>query len=479
MPPDAGVLGTVPCTPMGRGPARNGWPRMASIALEASARAGLAAAWFDAYPPPVTEAERDNLLETLGRASPPIMWLPAVSFAEVPYYQPIIEAGTQKRVLHFDHFAVLSEGDAGACFCFDFEIDLSDRLQRVLAILLARMTYFGRAESRARLSLVPAPPRNLCQVAPADGSTSSDGTRRRMLVTRGTFSASDLWAAKSGGGHLVQAVVSEGRKRPPSTGWIDYALPPSLVRAQLPRRQVAVLTESPRVSAVRFGLFRRIPIPFKDLVPLARDIRDQAVANFSDASGESSRRLAGRESDGRVATGHRHAFWLPEPDPRTGHLKACTVWLPDGTDGIDPRELDALFGVQRIFRDRDYPILAVAERVIERCPEREPSRRWRPLTPFLAPLHSRRGRPELVPAEQLRRALEEVADATPRVIPTRGPGSPSRLTTVRAHVYRNGGWRWTNRTVAWFDLEFDRPVLVQRPLGADAHFGLGRFAVAG
>lgn len=43
--------------------------------------------------------------------------------------------------------------------------------------------------------------------------------------------------------------------------------------------------------------------------------------------------------------------------------------------------------------------------------------------------------------------------------------------TVRAHVYRNGGWRWTNRAAAWFDLEFDRPVLVPRPLGADAHFG--------
>ena len=81
---------------------------------------GLAAAWFDANPPPATKAERDNLLEALGRASPPIMWLSAVSFSEIPYYQPIVESGKPKRVLHFDHFAVLSETDAGGLLLLRF-----------------------------------------------------------------------------------------------------------------------------------------------------------------------------------------------------------------------------------------------------------------------------------------------------------------------------------------------------------------------
>ncbi len=436
---------------------------------------GLAAAWFDANPPPATEAERDDLLQALGRASPPIMWLPPVSFAEVPYYQPIIHSSRLRRVLHFDHFAVLSEGDAGACFCFDLDVSLSARQQSVLALLLGRMTYLGRAESRARLSLVRAPPGNLCKVAPADGAASSIETRRRVLVTCSTFSAADLWAAEPEGGHLVQAMIVEGRKRPPNTAWIDYALPTMLVRAQLPRRQPAAPAELPQVAAIRFGLFRRVPIPLRELVPLARDIRDHAVAQFEDATGESSTRLSGRDSDGNVATGHRHAFWLPEPDPGTGNLDGCTVWLPDGVNGIDPRELDALLGVRRIFRDRDYPILVVAERVIEKYPELEPSRRWRPLTPFLAPLHWRRGRRELTLVEQLRRSVREATDATPRVTATRGPGSARRLTTIRTHLYHGGGWRWTNRVAAWFELEFDNPIILPRPVGADAHFGLGRF----
>ena len=437
---------------------------------------GLAAAWFDANPPPVTEAERDDLLQALGRASPPAMWLPSVSFAEIPYYQPIVgETKKHKHVLHFDHFAVLSEGQAGACFCFDFDVDLSARQRRTLALLVARMTYLGRAESRAHLSLVETPSADLQKVTPADTYSSLGEIRRRVLVTRGTFCATDLWATRPRGVHLVQATIDEGRKRPPNTDWLDYALPSTFVRPQLTRCQAAASEECRRVAAVRFGLFRRVPILLPELVRVAREIRDQAAARFEAATGAQSRRLTGRDADGRVATGHRHAFWLPEPDRATGYLQKCHVWLPNGATGIDRRELEALLGVQRIFSDDDYPILVVAERVVETCPEPIPVRHWRSLTPFLAPLHSRRGRRELTPSEQLRRMVEETTGVSPRVSSASGPGALGKLTTVRTHLYRRGTWRWTRRVAGWFELEFDHPVLLRRPVGADAHFGLGRF----
>lgn len=437
---------------------------------------GLAAAWFDSYPPPVTEAERDDLLETLGRASPPALWLPPVSFAEIPYYQPIVESGKHKRVLHFDHFAVLAENAREAVFCFDFEVGLSDRQRSVLDRLLARMTYFGRAESRAQLSLVGAPPSILRKVTPANGLVSAEQIRRRVLVTRHGFNAADLWGATgAGGGHLVQEMVEEGRRLPPNTHWIEYALPSNLVRPTLPREPAGPSKGLPRVAAVHFGLFRRIPIRLPELVRVAREIRDQAVMSFEASVGAPSRRLSGREADGSVAKGHRHAFWMPEPDGRTGCLRGCRVWLPDGADGIDQRELDALLGVRHIFRDDDYPILVVAEGILATCPEPAPSRRWRSLTPFLAPLHGRPGRRELEPAEQLRRMAEEVTGTSPSVTAISGPGSLGRVTPVRTHLYLRGTWRWTKRAAAWFELGFDREVDIPRPLGADAHFGLGRF----
>ena len=117
----------------------------------------------------------------------------------------------------------------------------------------------------------------------------------------------------------MQAMIEEGRKRPPNTEWIDYALPQALVRAQLPRRQAtAEPEERRRVATVRFGLFRRVPIRLSEIVRVAREIRDQATTRFVAETGGPSRRLTGREADGSVATGHRHAFWLPEPDKGTG-----------------------------------------------------------------------------------------------------------------------------------------------------------------
>ena len=378
-------------------------------------------------------------------------------------------------MLHFDHFAVLGEVEDGACFCFDFAVGLRPAQQKALARLLARITYFGRAESRARLSLVDSPAEHLRQVTPADGYSSSGAIRRRVLVNRNTFQAADLWATRLGGRHLVQAMIEEGRKRPPNTDWMDYALPPALVRPQHARRQAPASEEDRRVEAVRFGLFRRIPIPLTELVRVARDIRDQAVKRFQAETGGPSRRLTGREADGSVATGHRHAFWMPEPDGETGRLSGCTVWLPDGAGGINRRELDALLGVQHIFSHDDFPILVVAERVIQACPVPPPSRRWRSHTPFLAALRWRRRRREPTPSEQLQRMVEETTGTAPRVTSTLGPGSVGRLTPVRAHLYREGGWRWTRRVAAWFELEFDHRVILPRPVGADAHFGLGRF----
>ena len=438
---------------------------------------GLAAAWFDANPHPVTAARRDDLLQALGRAQPPAMWLPPVSFAEIPFYQPIFDKSKRqlKPVLHFDHFAVLSEGNEGACFCFDYELELSDSQRSDLALLLARMTYFGRAESRAWLSLPRAPPQNLKRVAVASDQSSPVHLRRRVLVSRCTFRAYDLWAEERDGGHLVQAMIRGRRRRPPNTEWIDYAVPEGFIRSSLDLGRSAAARIRPHVAAVQFGMFRRIPIRLPELVRVAREIRDQAVKRFETATGERSRRLTGREADDSVATGHLHAFWLPEPDKGTGFLNRCTVWLPDGATGIAPRELDALLGVRRILARDDYPILVVAERVLEKWPQLTPSRHWRSLTPFLASRHSRRGRRLLKPADQLRRMVEQSTGAAPRVTWKSGLGSLGRLTTVRTHLYAQGRWRWTRRAAAWFDLEFDHPVVLSRPFGTDAHFGLGRF----
>ena len=439
---------------------------------------GLAAAWFDASPPPTSAAERDELLQELGRAAPPSLWLPPVSFAEIPYYQPITASRKQIRVLHFDHFAVLSESAAGAFFCFEFKVDLSPRQQNSLRLLLARITYFGRAESRAHLSLVEDLPGNLTKVSAADGRLGPGDVRRRVLVTRKSFSPENLWSSESGRCHLVQRMIEEGRKCPPNTEWVDYSLPAWLVRHQLAFDQIVASGREQRVAAVQFGLFRRVPIQFQELVRVAREIRDQAASRFKMETGEISRRLTGREVDGSIARGHQHAFWLPVPDRETTHIRKCTVWLPSNAGSFNQRELDALLGIQRLFSNDDYPILTVVERVNETVSGLKASRAWKSLTPYLPPRHSRRGRRDLEPSEQLRKTVEEITGASPMVRAMRGPRSLGRLTTVRTHYYERDSWNWTKRAASWFRLEFDAPITIPRPVGSDAHFGLGQFVPA-
>jgi CRISPR-associated protein Csb2 len=57
------------------------WPPSAWRLLRA-----IAACWFDAAEAPCPAKDRDALLNTLGRAPPPTLWLPRVSFSEVPFY---------------------------------------------------------------------------------------------------------------------------------------------------------------------------------------------------------------------------------------------------------------------------------------------------------------------------------------------------------------------------------------------------------
>ena len=113
----------------------------------------VASAWFETRPAPSTKEERDALIEKLGCCQAPEMWLPTTAFREVRYYQPL----EHKRALHHDLFAI----PAGGRFYFVFDVALSDGPRHLFDVLLGRLQYLGRAESRARLRLsetVDSPP---------------------------------------------------------------------------------------------------------------------------------------------------------------------------------------------------------------------------------------------------------------------------------------------------------------------------------
>jgi CRISPR-associated protein Csb2 len=452
----------------------------------------LASAWFAAPPADFTPEERDGLIEALGRSPAPEMWLPKTAFREVRYYQPL-KLGREKPALHHDFFAV----PAGGLFYFVFEVSLSAQHQKLLDILLGRLRYFGRAESRATVRRVEVsdPPCGLVRVLPRNRAVGGSWSPRTVLCasTDRGFQASDLWTSRGDAAsegcapvHLVDALLSDRKPLPDGALRVEYAQPDGsivheILAARARRTPIPEITD---VKSVRFRLCRRVPIPISEVVAVARAYREEAVRIFKAGNpGMHSRTLSGREEDGSVSKGN-HAFYLPQPAAGGLEIATCVVMLPDGLS-LTRSELDALLAVERIrlrWNDR-YPITVVPETA--NCEGPVPSQRWKSLTPFLPPHHHREARAETSPDQQLASCIEASCGALPvHIVATSGPKGLGTRTQVRAHEYGLAvpgspsvrSWRLTRRFAQWFSVEFTTPVVLAHAVGKDAHFGLGQFA---
>ena len=448
----------------------------------------LASAWFCAQPPLFPEDKRDSLLGALGRSGAPTLWLPRTSFHEIRYYDPIWDANAPTRALHHDHFAV----PEGGRFWFCFKTALPPDQRQLLAELLERLRYFGRSESRARLCLVDK------LELPKDvrfwDSTPRDGTQRdmpivyrRVLCAKDDFQASYLWSLSSNHTnsvpghptHLVDALLEKRRPLPDGARWVEYAVPAeALVHEIRPRVSAPPAKPSVNVAEIRFRLNRRIPIPLRYVVAVARAFRDAAVEAHRDRTGQMSLILSGRELDGTVARGHQHAYYLPRPRAGAVTLDELLVRVPGGK--LTQEELDALLGVGRIrVGGRSYPITVVPEAVVASAKPAPEARQWQSVTPFLPPLRHRQGREETRVDRQAIACAEKVCGRRPAHVESlSGPGGLGCVSPVLAHEYGTGGrgWTLTTRLGFWLQLTFDEPVSLNWPLGADAHFGAGQFA---
>jgi CRISPR-associated protein Csb2 len=444
----------------------------------------LASSWFCARPHPSSEEVRDRLIETLGHSDAPEIWLPRTSVHEIRYYQPV-RLGASDRVLHHDHFAV----PEGGRFWFRFETALQPDQRALLAELLERLRYLGRSESRARLRLVDRdePPPGVWIVSCRNAvQQASPTTYRRVLCTSPDFRACDLWSLRSDEEtsedghppHLVDELLAKRMPLPRGARWIEYAVPDAAVVHEIRRRVSAPpAARDVDVAEIRFRLNRRIPIPLRYVVAVARAFRDAAIETHRARAGQLSTVLSGRDLDGAVARGHQHAYYLPRLRPGAVTIEELVVRVPGGR--LTRLELDALLGVGRIrAAGPDYPITVVPEAIVAAAGPTTPARRWRSATPFLPPLRHRRGRDETCVEQQVVVCVEEVCGRRPALVQRLpGPGRLGWVTSVFGHEYRAGdrGWTPTRRLGFWIDLTFDEPVLLAKPLGADAHFGAGQF----
>lgn len=444
----------------------------------------LTALWLRRSPEERDEPVFLRLLRQL--SGPPRFALPLAGTGHTRHYMDWEKMrGGLDPVLVLDSFVIVDRADP--LLALWPEVDLDEPCRLLLDELLARMTYFGRAESwcRARRLRADELPDGLVpDVLPAGEEGPSGGPPTELIELLG------------GGDHVeLEDLLLEttdmrdsGRYVPDGAAWLRYRRPADALSgvrratrapSELGLRDVA----GPWIA--RFSLHAPALPPERYCLRLAEDVRR---ALMSRAEGDSAV-FAGRTEGRPRRDGHRHAFFLPEADLR-GRLAHLTVYAPEG---FGPAEQRAIQGLSRVFRHgRGLDLHLLLEHV---GPVSEldrlrppfggpvgPARRWTCATPFCPTRHPKRGGKQTF-EEQVRKWIEDL-----------GLPSPSHIRIEDRPGYQHSpagtAWREFRRRrkdhpepivargvprCLGVELEFSAEVRGPIAIGHHCHFGLGRF----
>lgn len=356
-------------------------------------------------------------------------------------------------------------------------MDLSDLERDLLAQLLARITYFGRAESLSYLRLSNRNAEPNCLVAAAGGNAPV------LCFSEGTELNFDALLGNSDKGLLESAPV------PPGTEWVFYQRP----EPESTRRKTVKPKVEP-VPWVQFALGGHV-LPRTPLwIKVTERFRGRVLREFA-GDPDSRQLLSGKASEGQPLRGaHEHAFYLLWPDEDPDSPSKLIVWRSGKQFHQD--ELEAMllaarkpipwtnekegWTVQLVPLPRE---MALPKQFLAKA------RVWESVTPFVRPhnRHVRRSngkpRPEEEPETVCGRLIEKMWGVRPvQVEPIRvdAPWVKLHETATMRQERRAGRIRTPHVGPGYylrvtFAEEFQGPLIV----GDSAHFGLGVFRSTG
>lgn len=424
------------------------------------------------------------ILEQL--ASPPSFHLPQASPAHTRHYMPVHEGRAERRTLVLDSFVVTAPQQQ--VIAVWPQVELTQAQRETLQALLTNLAYLGRAEAWCEASVAdgaPEPPN--CYPLESLSLASGDVDIVKVLVPRLPLMLAALCAETSD-------LRRSGRVDPPGGEWQLYGRPADIFT---PRYAPAArqADDSRKVAdTLRLALAAR-PLPLvTDTMRIADLMRRSAMSRFGTPP---SPTLSGKEADGRLGQGHRHAFYLPTDEDDDGRLDHLTVWSPGG---FTMKEVNAMASVDALNsgdgRAVELAFLGYgtlqdfrrAEGVDQSHPVLGHSVVWQSATPFALTRHPKIRKGQMVDSPEQQAYLEfsrrqvllehrELYGAAQlqavEVIPA--ITKDSRV-TYPLEFYR---WRKGGPDVPgayFFKLVFDQPVQGPLALGYGCHFGLGLFA---
>lgn len=468
------------------------------------ARALLATWHRKVAPDEIPRETLARLIEALAGELPGYALPPAVH-AHTRHYMPTRDVRAEKPTLVFDAFTRLGADTRLVAVWSDLRLDGDE--ERALDLLLARLSYLGRAESwvaARRLAdwsgtidtrpvdadgdanagephdlLTLLAPRSPANYAALRARCFAEATERRAGTKEIQAIAATLpidWLAslevESG------ALRAAGWSAPPAARAVHYtrpggALQPAAVPRVRPRARPA------RATVARYAVYGTPLCRLEDAVRFGERLRRAIMGR--------ARALFGAENVPEVfsthgPSGHAHAFYLPEGHeaPRVGrHAGRIHHAVVYAEAGFDRDAIGVLEGLRRVADadGRAWQVIleGLGDRPAFASPLLRRSTAWRSVTPYLHPWHLKA---RFDVPDQIRRELRERGVAEPMAVePVAEIAVGGRtLRPIHFHRFRSkAGLRQPDRRGSFWTLRFAEPVPGPLALGFACHFGLGLF----
>jgi CRISPR-associated protein Csb2 len=283
----------------------------------------------------------------------------------------------------------------------------------------------------------------------------------------------------------------QGWNRPPGSRLVLYSRPRDALQLAPPRR--ARPGTRAQVEAVLLALSspsgNRSALPaVRRSLPQAELLHRALVSKRARGSRVDCPELIGKDNEGRVLRGHRHAHILPLDLDGDGHLEHILIHAPMGLGDEAQEAIDRL---ERTWTKGGVGELQLARagrgalELLRRLPApwsqgvrallgpEGGSTRWRSALPFVPPRHlKKKGRNSLEGQVLAELDSRQLPPAQVHVLPW------SHEVGAQRHVVRVRGGRAAPPPVDVgfvLELEFEEPIHGPLCLGYAAHFGLGRF----
>lgn len=445
-------------------------------------------------------AEMRRLVEALA-ASEPTYWLPRATSGHTRHYMPVKgwKKGVQKTSLVIDAFVK----PAGP-LCMVWPAALTEDQRALLAQLLSRLGYLGRAESRvtARLS---SGDEDLPDLKVSTRRVDADDEPVRLLAPVAS-NEYDAWRrdSPSAPNDVIAALQvdtttlqREGWNFPPGARELIYWRPASALSFASAADMPASATRD-RDDTALFALStdkRRDVLPLMErALPTMALFRRALLSQVGDEQ-QLGRcpELTGKDGEGQpLRCEHRHAHFIPVAFDARSPRRIDHV-LVHAPMGFGPVAESALRQLRRTWAkgmdDIAVTLIGIGTRCSFRTVGREPiaelgsGATWVSRTPFVPPRFLKsRGRDSL--EEQIRSELEH--RGLPRLIAAPTIAAPSDTSRAgkdarwfRAFARtRQGNGGTAPAGVFHVTLTLTRPVEGPLCLGWGSHFGLGVFAPA-